>query len=75
MQTCDTAINTDREEWILEPDKTLEHYQISMSIIAPLIISFWLDIYTFLFVENETEISYFNRHEYETYKANPQLLW
>ena len=31
--------------------------------------------YILYFSENETEISYFNREEYDQYKANPQMLW
>ncbi|XP_011403543.1 PREDICTED: UPF0538 protein C2orf76 homolog [Amphimedon queenslandica] len=49
----DTAITLGRNEWILDPSKTILESNI----------------------RNETEISYFNKSDYERYESHPQLLW
>lgn len=60
------------DEWILnDTSKTLQSHSIGLFLnFKPF---FYFN--NLLLLESETEISYFNREEYENYKKNPEVKW
>ena len=63
-------INLGNEELMLDISKTL-----AASGVGEFIRMLDLSGISVLLVENETEISFFNRATYEAYKAHPEVKW
>lgn len=68
FQTSNLIINLDHEEWILDnDDKTLAEVGLGTSFLSPA-------SHSNNSVENESEVSFFNRKDYEDFKLNPEVL-
>lgn len=85
-KTQNLIINLDDKDF-LSMDATLFEQGIGtrnkLSLPKSICIYIWLDMDIFilqrpkpkLIIENETEISFFNRQDYLNYKLNPVLKW
>jgi hypothetical protein len=81
-QTTNLIINLDHDEWILEDrSKSLSEYGLGLFVLSlhnytnssVELIQSILDFFNP--AENESEVSLFNRADYEAFKANPQQKW
>jgi len=71
-QTSNLIINLDHDDWILNNDDAL---LADLGFGMPLIhLSTWdVPLSDIDHIENETEISFFNRQDYEDFKVNPEV--
>ncbi len=71
-QTTNLIINLDHDEWILsDSSKTLVEIGARTSFLPH--PSLLISHNKLIFIENETELSFFNREAYETFKTNPAV--
>jgi hypothetical protein len=69
FKTTNLIINLDHDEWILgDDDGILADLGFGMSLLSS-----YLQTRTIV-SENETEVSFFNRAAYETFRRNPEVI-
>ncbi|CAA7270156.1 unnamed protein product [Cyclocybe aegerita] len=69
-KTSNLIINLDHDEWILDDDsKTLAQVDFGSGQSSRPLAVLTIDS------ENETEVSFFNRQDYEEFKLNPKTSW
>jgi len=75
----------DHDDWFLDDNKTLAEsgvgkknlftYIYMLTVFIIVVINIFYYIFLKIVLENETEISLFNRADYDKFKANPEVKW
>ena len=75
FQTSNLIINLDHDDWIFS-DETKTLAESGFGACSLSILSLVRDVHPMLvsLTENETEVSFFNREMYETFKLDPQVF-
>ena len=75
IQTTNLIINLDHDDWIFS-DETKTLAESGFGACSLSILSLVRDVHPMLIslTENETEVSFFNREMYETFKLDPQVF-
>ncbi|PPQ65106.1 hypothetical protein CVT24_003067 [Panaeolus cyanescens] len=72
-KTSNLIINLNNDDWILSDDeKNLADLGFGKFFTSTASKSY---IYHGATSENETEVSFFNKDDYENFKANPEIAW